>query len=66
MSDRRDTDIHRLVMDWPDDAVAEIEGLRATLRPADSAAGFRIVENPTMKPGTMQFRPADSAPGEKP
>lgn len=28
MSDRRDPDVHRLVMDWPDDAIAEIERLR--------------------------------------
>lgn len=29
MSDRRDPDVHRMVMEWPDDAVAEIESLRA-------------------------------------
>lgn len=29
MSDRRDPDVHQMVMEWPDDAVAEIESLQA-------------------------------------
>lgn len=37
MSDRRDPDVHRLVMDWPDDAIAEIERLRSRLAGMEAA-----------------------------